>query len=79
MNRLHFFPFPELATKNLVLRKISDEDINEFYILKSDPRLLVHYEANPRTFEETKKKLNNINEDMEEKRSSFMGNYPKRR
>ena len=64
MNRLNFSPFPELATKNLVLRKISDEDINEFYILKSDPRLLIHYEANPRTFEETKKKLKIINEDM---------------
>lgn len=64
MNRLNFSPFPELATKNLVLRKITVEDINEYYILKSDQRLLLHYEASPRNFEETKKHLNNINEDM---------------
>ena len=46
MNRLNFSPFPELATKNLVLRKISDEDMrkNEVVLwgitLKGDDKVI---------------------------------------
>ena len=73
MHNLNFTPFPEMRTENLVLRKIQIEDINEYFILKSDLRLLVHYEAKAKNLAETKKKLESINEDINKNEAILWG------
>ncbi|MGE5630079.1 MAG: GNAT family N-acetyltransferase [Caulobacteraceae bacterium] len=62
MNNMNFTPFPILTTERLVLRQITIEDLDEFYILKSDERLLKGYDAKPKTCEKARQKLIRDNE-----------------
>lgn len=32
-----FFPFPQLVTERLILRRVREEDLDEIFILRSDP------------------------------------------
>ena len=57
MNNINFTSFPKLTTERLCLRQITDKDLNEFFILKSDERLLKNYYAKARTYEESRQKI----------------------
>ena len=39
MTSLLFTPFPILSTERLILRKLSDDDKNEIFLLRSDPKV----------------------------------------
>ncbi len=62
--KTNFNPFPILITEHLKLRKINNDDMDQFYILKSDERLLVYYNAKAKTYEETRKKLQELNDSI---------------
>jgi ribosomal-protein-alanine N-acetyltransferase len=40
MLEVNFDPFPILSTERLILRKITENDINDFFILRSDNRVM---------------------------------------
>lgn len=73
MNKINFTPFPTLTTERLYLRQITVEDLNEFFILKSDERLLKCYDAKPKTYEEARQKLQALNNDITENESITWG------
>ena len=64
MNDINFTPFPTLVTERLILRQITTEDLNEFFILKSDERLLKDYYAKAKTYEEARKFIHKINDEI---------------
>jgi [ribosomal protein S5]-alanine N-acetyltransferase len=64
MNNINFASFPNLTTERLCLRQIIDKDLNEVFILKSDERLLKNYYAKARTYEESRQKLQELNDDI---------------
>ncbi len=64
MKKIEFTPFPTLTTERLILRKMTPGDLEEFYTLKSDERLLKYYRAKPKTYEEARMKLRSIEEDI---------------
>lgn len=65
MNEINFTPFPTLMTERLILRQITIEDLNEFFILKSDERLLKNYYAKAKTYEEARQFLHSINDGID--------------
>jgi ribosomal-protein-alanine N-acetyltransferase len=62
MNKMNFTPFPILTTGRLKLRQLTDKDINEFFILKSDERLLKSYYAKAKTYEEAQEFIHKLND-----------------
>lgn len=40
MNELNFTPFPELKTERLLLRKLTGNDANKIFFLRSDENVL---------------------------------------
>lgn len=64
MDEINFTPFPTLITERLILRQITIEDLNEFFTLKSDERLLKNYYAKAKTYEEASKFLHKINDEI---------------
>jgi len=63
-SKMNFTPFPTMTTEHLCLRQITIEDLNEFFILKSDERLLRGYDAKAKTYEETRQFLQRINDEI---------------
>lgn len=59
-----FIPFPMLRMEHLILRQITIEDLDELFVLKSDERLLKCYSSKPKTYEETRRKLEKLNDDI---------------
>lgn len=57
-----FSLFPNLTTERLNLRQITVQDMNEFFILKSDERLLKYYDAKAKTYEEARQFLQKISD-----------------
>lgn len=57
-----FTSFPILETKRLRLRPITTDDLDEFYILKSDPRIVESYDVKPKTYEQARDFLERLNE-----------------
>lgn len=47
MENLSFNPFPEITTRRLLLRKITDEDVNEIFFLRSDERVMRYIDKDP--------------------------------
>jgi len=68
MNKMNFTPFPILKTDRLYLRQITKKDLDEFFILKSDERLLKYYDAKAKTYEEARQFLDKINQEITENR-----------
>ncbi len=66
-------PFPHLETERLHLRQITIEDLKQFFILKSDERLLSQYDAKAKTFEETRQFLLRINEQIKKNECMVWG------
>ncbi|KPU44814.1 putative ribosomal N-acetyltransferase YdaF [Oxobacter pfennigii] len=73
MSDINFTPFPVLITERLNLRQIVIEDMDEFFILKSDERLLKYYNAKPKTYEESRRKLLVLNDDIGKNESITWG------
>lgn len=73
MNKMNFTPFPKLTTEDLILRQIKSKDLNEFFILKSDERLLKYYNAKAKTYEEARRKLQQLNDDIMKNESITWG------
>ena len=73
MNKINFTPFPNLTTERLNLRQITINDLNEFFILKSDERLLKNYDAKAKTYEEARRKLQELNDDIKKNESITWG------
>ena len=61
MNTIHFTPFPTLMTERLILRQMTEDDLDEFYILKSDRRIVEPYGAQPKTYEQARAFLEKLN------------------
>lgn len=64
MRGFNFTPFPVLKTENLILRQIKTDDENEFYILKSDKKILKYLGYRAKTFDEARQFLKKINEEI---------------
>jgi ribosomal-protein-alanine N-acetyltransferase len=64
MDKINFTPFPSLETERLILRQITTEDLSEFFLLKSDERILRGYNAKAKTYEEARRFLQKINEEI---------------
>lgn len=47
MLTLNFDPYPVLSTERLVLRELSEEDVNEIFFLRSDKRVLQYLDRAP--------------------------------
>lgn len=47
MPELNFHPFPALTTQRLVLRKMSDNDANEMFFLRSDAQVMKYIDRSP--------------------------------
>ena len=47
MLNLNFNPFPVIETERLILREVMDEDINEIFVLRSDPRVIKYIDRAP--------------------------------
>lgn len=73
MNKINFTPFPNLATKRLWLRQITNKDLDEFFILKSDERLLKHYDAKAKTYDGARQKLQDLSDDITKNESITWG------
>lgn len=61
---MNFTPFPNLTTEHLNLRQIKIKDLKEFFILKSDERLLKNYDAKAKTYEEARQFLHKLNTEV---------------
>lgn len=73
MQKINFTPFPNLTTERLCLRQITDKDLDEFFILKSDERLLKNYGGIAKTYEGACKKLQELNDYIAKNESIIWG------
>lgn len=55
--------FPTLDTPRLILRDLTPSDIDNFYLLRSDPAVTLPYYAEPKTREQAEAKLNALMRD----------------
>lgn len=62
MCKINFSPFPNIETENLYLRQLNSKDENEFYILKSDERILKYLNYGPKTFDEARRFIEKLND-----------------
>jgi [ribosomal protein S5]-alanine N-acetyltransferase len=61
MLSLNFSPFPEIRTERLVLRELSYADLEPMYLLRTDPRVIEHFNRAPdASLEATKSKITEI-------------------
>ncbi len=49
MLEFKFQPFPILETKRMILRKLGKEDMNEIFILRTDPEVIKYIDRTPPT------------------------------
>lgn len=47
MENLSFNPFPEITTRRLLLRRITEDDVNEIFFLRSDERVMRYIDKAP--------------------------------
>lgn len=60
---LNFSPFPSLSTKRLDLRRISDQDEEEIFFLRSDKEILQFLDRNPaKSIDEVRQWIRMIND-----------------
>ena len=64
MLTINFDPFPVLSTKRLNLRKVTEDDVNEIFFLRSDKRVMEYLDRAPALSNEDAldfiKKINNL-------------------
>lgn len=64
---ISFTPFPQLSTERLLLRKLIDEDAEQFFRLRSNPQVMRHIGKKPMTsIDEAKDFIKMINGLLEE-------------
>jgi ribosomal-protein-alanine N-acetyltransferase len=57
---LNFNPFPILFTEKLELRQLSNEDFEDYYLIRSDKEVMQALDKNPNNLEEVKTLFNSI-------------------
>src|SRR6476659_5728586 len=63
---LNFAPFPSLSTERLNLRRLSDEDEEEIFFLRSDKEMLQFLDRDPATsIDEARQWIKTINEGID--------------
>lgn len=73
MIKVNFTPFPNLTTERLILRQVESEDLNEFFILKSDPDILKFLDYDAKSLDEARQFLIKTNEGIVKKEWVFWG------
>lgn len=74
MLELNFHPFPELQTKRLVLRQITNEDAEDIFILRSDPAILQFLNKEPAaTIKDAVDFINQVNANIDENDAVMWG------
>jgi ribosomal-protein-alanine N-acetyltransferase len=63
MLNLNFIPFPVIETERLVLRELEEEDVDEIFILRSDPRIMKYLDRAPAISADEAKKFIDLNND----------------
>ena len=64
---LEFTPFPTIETKNLILRRMSYNDIYDLFKMRKDPRMCQHTDSKlERTIDETKAYIQKMNEGVDD-------------
>lgn len=59
---ISFTPFPTIGTKNLILRSMNHNDINDLFEMRKDPRMHEHTDTIPEeTTDETKAYIDKMN------------------
>lgn len=66
MLQLNFIPFPEISTKRLLLRRLTLNDAQEIFILRSDKTVLQFLGKEPaKTIQEAEAFIKKVNEDID--------------
>ena len=63
---LNFNPFPTLYTSNLELRQFSNDDLRDYYLIRSDVEVMKALDKNPNTFVETETLFNSIAKNLDD-------------
>lgn len=67
MQMINFTPFPEIETKNLLLRRMDHNDINDIFQMRSDPRMHEYTDTKPDVnTDETKAYIDKMNKGIDE-------------
>lgn len=69
--RTTFSPFPELTTGRLRLRRVSEHDVNEIFVLRSDPRVLAYIRRAPAAGHEEAARFIRMLQDREAEESAI--------
>jgi ribosomal-protein-alanine N-acetyltransferase len=74
MLELNFHPFPELKTKRLLLRRVSDDDADQILFLRSDPGILQFLHKEPAaSLKDAKDFISLVNANTDENEAVFWG------
>lgn len=74
MLQVNFSPFPQINTPRLVLREISNADVNEIFFLRSDATVLTYLDKDPeKSVEETAAWIRRIKNDQENNEGILWG------
>lgn len=74
MNELNFTPFPELKTERLLLRKLTGNDANEIFFLRSDENVLRFLGREPaESIAEAGEFISKINKNVDENENILWG------
>lgn len=66
---VNFNPFPKIKTKNLILRKMNHDDINDLFRMRKDPRMHEHTDTKvDESIDDTKKYIDKMNKGIEDNR-----------
>lgn len=57
---LNFNPFPEILTERLELRQLTNEDFDDYYLIRNDAEVMKALDKNPNTLLEAKTLFNTI-------------------
>lgn len=63
---LNFKPFPTLFTNNLELRQFTEADLNDYFLIRSDEKVMVALDKNPNSFSETEALMQTMKKRVEE-------------
>ncbi len=63
---LNFKPFPTLFTNRLELRQFTKADLNDYYLIRSDAKVMAALDKNPNSFLETEALMETMQKRIEE-------------
>lgn len=63
---LNFKPFPNLFTNRLELRQFTKADLNDYFLIRSDAKVMAALDKNPNSFSETERLMETMQKRVEE-------------